>query len=63
MRACFMDDIPVDQCLPHDSGREASDDVLKSIGVFHWHIPIDEMGTYKDKVLQVAKERERVQEP
>ncbi|KAN0079813.1 ARD/ARD' family domain containing protein [Tylopilus felleus] len=45
MRACSMDDIPVDQCLPHDSGREASDDVLKSIGVFHWHIPIDEMGT------------------
>jgi 1,2-dihydroxy-3-keto-5-methylthiopentene dioxygenase len=58
MRAYFMDDIPGDKRLPHDSGREASSDVLKSIGVLHWHIPIDETGTYKDKVLKVAKERE-----
>ncbi|KAF8124357.1 Acireductone dioxygenase ARD family [Boletus edulis] len=58
MRAYFMDDIPGDQRLPHDSGREISDDVLRSIGVLHWHIPIDGAGAYKDEVLKVAKERE-----
>ena len=58
MRAYFMDDIAGDQRLPHDSGREASNDVLKSIGVLHWHIPVDETGTYKDEVLKVAKERD-----
>lgn len=58
MRAYFMDDIPGDQRLPHDSGREAPTDVLNSIGVLHWHIPIDETGRYKDEVLKVAKERD-----
>ncbi|KAH0833836.1 ARD/ARD' family-domain-containing protein [Lanmaoa asiatica] len=58
MRAYFMDDHPGDRRLPHDSGREASDAVLKSIGVLHRHIPIDEMGTYKNEVLKVAKERD-----
>lgn len=58
MHAYFMDDIPGDQRLPHDSGRDASDDILKSIGVLHWRIPIDEAGSYKDGVLRVAKERD-----
>ncbi|KAG9308097.1 Acireductone dioxygenase ARD family [Chiua virens] len=57
MRAYFMDDLPGDQRLPHDSGRGASDAMLKSIGVLYWHIPIDESGTYKDEVSRVAKER------
>ncbi|KIJ18083.1 hypothetical protein PAXINDRAFT_110533 [Paxillus involutus ATCC 200175] len=57
MRAYYMDDLPGDQRLPHDSGKEASDEVLNSIRVLHWSIPIDEAGTYKDKVLEVAKER------
>ncbi|EGN99906.1 hypothetical protein SERLA73DRAFT_180203 [Serpula lacrymans var. lacrymans S7.3] len=57
MRAYYFDNLPGDQRLPHDSGNSVSDETLKSIGVLHWHIPIDEEGLYERKVDEVAQER------
>lgn len=39
MRAFYFDNIPGDQRLLHDSGNPVSDEILKSAGVLHWHIP------------------------
>jgi 1,2-dihydroxy-3-keto-5-methylthiopentene dioxygenase len=58
MRAYFFDNLEGDQRLPHDSGIEVSEEVLKSIGVLHWHIPVDAQGKYEQEVAAVAKERD-----
>ncbi|KAG2050237.1 Acireductone dioxygenase [Suillus hirtellus] len=57
MRAYYFDNLEGDQRLPHDSGMDVSDEVLKSIGVLHWHIPIDAEGKYEQEIAAVAKER------
>jgi len=53
MRAYYFDDIPGDQRLPHDSGKPVSDEILKAIGVLHWHIPTDE----QSQIDNIAEER------
>ncbi|OAX37929.1 Acireductone dioxygenase [Rhizopogon vinicolor AM-OR11-026] len=58
MRAYYFDNLEGDQRLPHDSGVEVSDDILRSIGVLHRHIPIDAEGKYEQEVAAVAKERD-----
>ena len=57
MHAYYYDNIPGDQRLLHDSGRPVSSEVLKSIGVLHWNIPIDEEGKWESRIDQVARER------
>ena len=57
MRAYYFDNSTGDQRLPHDSGNAVSDETLKSIGVLHWHIPIDEKGEYEKNINAVAQER------
>ncbi|KAH7911273.1 Acireductone dioxygenase [Hygrophoropsis aurantiaca] len=56
MRAYYFDDLPGDQRLPHDSGKIVSDETLDSIGVLHWHIPVNEADGHQAVDL-VAKER------
>lgn len=58
MRAYYFDDIPGDQRLPHDSGKPVTETELKKIGVLHWHIPIDEAGTWESSINAVAEERD-----
>lgn len=53
MRAFYFDNIPGDQRLPHDSGSPVSDELLKSIGVLHWHIPASQ----QDQINAIAEER------
>jgi hypothetical protein len=36
MRAYFYDNKPGSQILAHDSGREVSQDTLRSLGVLYW---------------------------
>ncbi|KAG2347557.1 Acireductone dioxygenase [Suillus weaverae] len=57
MRAYYFDNLEGDQRLPHDSGMDVSDEALKSIGVLHWHIPIDVEGKYEQEIAAIAKER------
>lgn len=58
MRAYYYDNSPGDQRLLHDSGNSVSEETLKSIGVLHWSIPIDENGTWESQINQVAKDRD-----
>lgn len=58
MRAYYYDNIPGDQRLLHDSGNPVEQKTLKSIGVLHWSIPIDENGTWELQINQVAKDRD-----
>jgi 1,2-dihydroxy-3-keto-5-methylthiopentene dioxygenase len=53
MRAFYFDNIPGDQRLLHDSGNPVSDELLKSIGVLHWHI----QGGQQDQIDAIAEER------
>ncbi|KAG8215128.1 1,2-dihydroxy-3-keto-5-methylthiopentene dioxygenase [Butyriboletus roseoflavus] len=57
MRAYYFDNIPGDQRLPHDSGTPVDDAVLASIGVLHWHIPIDTGTSDCPEIAAVARER------
>ncbi|KAH7882081.1 1,2-dihydroxy-3-keto-5-methylthiopentene dioxygenase [Phlebopus sp. FC_14] len=56
MRAYYFDGLPGDQRLLHDSGKPVGDEVLKSIGVLHWHIPVSPTGEHEE-IDAVAKER------
>lgn len=57
MRAYHFDNIPGDQRLPHDSGNAVSEADLEKIGVLHWHIPVDESGSWEESINEVAKQR------
>jgi len=57
MRAYYLDNIPGDQRLPHDSGNSVSDEALRVLHVLHWSIPIDDTGSWKHHIDEVAKER------
>lgn len=57
MRAYYFDNIPGDQRLLHDSGNAVSGSDLQKIGVLYWTIPIDEQGTWEEKINDVARER------
>jgi 1,2-dihydroxy-3-keto-5-methylthiopentene dioxygenase len=54
MRAYYFDNIPGDQRLPHDyvPSRPVSDETLQSLGLKHWHIPIQ---GHEPKVDEVAR--------
>ncbi|KAG2136612.1 1,2-dihydroxy-3-keto-5-methylthiopentene dioxygenase [Suillus bovinus] len=53
MRAFYFDNVPGDQRLLHDSGNPVSDEILKSIGVLHWHIPTSQ----QNQIDAIAEER------
>jgi 1,2-dihydroxy-3-keto-5-methylthiopentene dioxygenase len=36
---------------------DVSDEILMSIGILHWHIPINAEGKYEQKIAAIAKER------
>ncbi|CCL98377.1 uncharacterized protein FIBRA_00372 [Fibroporia radiculosa] len=57
MRAYFMDDLPGDQRLPHDSGNAVSDETLDKLGILRWHIPSDAEGQWEEQVNVIANER------
>ncbi|KAF9223259.1 1,2-dihydroxy-3-keto-5-methylthiopentene dioxygenase [Gyrodon lividus] len=56
MRAYYLDDMPGDQRLPHDSGKPVDGNILKSIGVLHWYIPVPADEDYRN-VEAIAQER------
>ncbi|KAG2137176.1 Acireductone dioxygenase ARD family [Suillus cothurnatus] len=60
MRAYYFDNLEGDQRLPHDSGMDVSDEILRSIGVLHWRIPIDAEGkrgiTKNHDIVAISKE-------
>jgi len=58
MRAYYFDNIPGDQRLAHDSGNPVPPETLKSAGVLHWAIPIDESGNWEQQINEVARERD-----
>ena len=55
MRAYYFDNIPGDQRLAHDSGKPVSADTLKSFGVLHWSIPVED---WEPQINAVAAQRE-----
>lgn len=57
MRAYYMDDLPGDQRLLHDSGNAVSDETLDKLGVLRWHIPVDPAGEWESQVDKIADER------
>ncbi|KAI0031099.1 1,2-dihydroxy-3-keto-5-methylthiopentene dioxygenase [Vararia minispora EC-137] len=57
MRSYYFDNLPGDQRLLHDSGREVTVSQLEAIGARYWRIPIDEEGRWEDKINDVAHER------
>jgi len=57
MHAYYLDNLEGDQRLPHDSGTDVPEEVLRSIGVLHWNIPIDIEGKYEQEAVALAKER------
>lgn len=58
MRAYYFDNVPGDQRLLHDSGNSVSEETLKSVGVLHWSIPIDDSGKWEHQIDEVAKNRD-----
>jgi 1,2-dihydroxy-3-keto-5-methylthiopentene dioxygenase len=56
MRSYYFDNLPGDQRLLHDSGKEVTIGQLEAIGAKYWQIPIDE--EWEDKINQVARERD-----
>ncbi|GJE95439.1 acireductone dioxygenase [Phanerochaete sordida] len=58
MRAYYYDNRDGDPTLPHDSGRQVEPSVLKSMGVLHWSIPVDQEDKWQEEIDQVARERE-----
>src|ERR1700709_1149933 len=58
MHAYLFDNLEGDQRLPHDSGTEVSEDVLRSLGVLHRHIPVDAEGKYEQEVAAFGKGRD-----
>ncbi|KAI0820863.1 1,2-dihydroxy-3-keto-5-methylthiopentene dioxygenase [Trametes gibbosa] len=57
MRAYYLDDLPGDQRLPHDSGHVASLETLAALGVLYWRIPVDAPGGWEIQVNAIADER------
>ncbi|KAH9850482.1 1,2-dihydroxy-3-keto-5-methylthiopentene dioxygenase [Lenzites betulinus] len=57
MRAYYLDDLPGDQRLPHDSGRPVSFETLAALGVLYWRIPVDGPGGWESQVNAIADER------
>lgn len=57
MRAYYMDELPGDQRLPHDSGRVVPDETLDKLGVLRWHFDVDPNGEWEREVDAVADER------
>jgi len=57
MRAYYMDELPGDQRLPHDSGRVVPDETLDKLGVLRWHFDVDTNGEWEREVDAVADER------
>ncbi|KAI0795660.1 Acireductone dioxygenase [Abortiporus biennis] len=58
MRAYFHDDLPGDERLPHDTGRSVSTELLKSLGVLHWSVPVDDKGEWEEEIDTIAKDRD-----
>lgn len=57
MRAYYFDNLPGDQRVPHDSGKQVDSGVLEKIGVLHWHISVPTDGKYT-AIDAVARERD-----
>jgi len=57
MRAYYMDDLPGDQRMLHDTGNAVSDETLDKLGVLRWHIPVDPTGEWESQVDKIADER------
>lgn len=55
MRAYYFDNIPGDQRLAHDSGKDASESTLRSLGVLHWSIPVE---NWEEQINEVSRERD-----
>ncbi|OJT03921.1 1,2-dihydroxy-3-keto-5-methylthiopentene dioxygenase 1 [Trametes pubescens] len=57
MRAYYLDDIPGDQRLPHDSGRAIALETLAALGVLYWRIPTNSPEEWEKKINAIADER------
>lgn len=57
MRAYYLDNLPGDQRLAHDSGKPVSEQILQSLNVLYWNIPIDSAGAWRARVDEVATAR------
>ncbi|KAF7965384.1 hypothetical protein HWV62_44079 [Athelia sp. TMB] len=58
MRAYYLDNIPGDRCLLHDSGKAVSRETLQNLNLFYWNIPIDPAGQWQATIDEVAKSRD-----
>ena len=58
MQAYYLDDIPGDRCLLHDSGKAVSKETLQSLNLLYWNIPIDPAGQWQATIDEVAKSRD-----
>lgn len=57
MRAYYLDDVPGDQRLPHDSGRAVALETLAALGVLYWRIPTNSPEGWEKKINAIADER------
>jgi len=59
MRAYFFDNLPGDQRLPHESERSVDSAVLRTLGVLHWTIPLDQEvpGGWESEIDKIAKQQ------
>ncbi|KZS99583.1 uncharacterized protein LAESUDRAFT_765379 [Laetiporus sulphureus 93-53] len=58
MRAYYIDELPSEQCLLHDSGNVIDDAMLDKLSVLWWHIPVEPSGEWEGKVDAIANERQ-----
>jgi 1,2-dihydroxy-3-keto-5-methylthiopentene dioxygenase len=57
MRAYYLDNLPGDQRLQHDSGRSTDSDHLHELGVLHWTIPLDTPGGWEPAIDTISEKR------
>jgi len=59
MRAYYLDNLPGDQRLQHDSGRSVDPPHLRKLGVIHWAIPLNQNspGEWESEIDAIAKQQ------
>lgn len=57
MRTYYLDNLPGNERLAHDSGKPSSEQILKNLNVLYWNIPIDPAGAWQAGIDEIATAR------
>jgi 1,2-dihydroxy-3-keto-5-methylthiopentene dioxygenase len=55
MRAYYLDNLPGDQRLRHDSGKSTDHDHLRRLRVLNWTVPLDSPGGWESEIDRIAE--------